>query len=265
MLDKYLLLCYHSKGYFLMIGIYKITNKINGKCYIGQSINIEQRLKDHRNCKANKPLYRAFKKYGIENFDFEVLEECSKEELNEKEIYYIAFYNSTTDGNGYNLEHGGEFKDIILCEEAKKKQVENYKLTIQNMPKEDFKEWHKKIGAKHKGKTISKEQRDKISKSLKEYYKDANNRKRLSENRKGKGLSLSTRLKISMVQKEAMKKYCKKVFQYDLQDNLITTYESLNAIRYKLKIPINNICQCCNGKRKTAYGYKWKYVDAECK
>ena len=98
-----------------MIGIYKITNKMNGKCYIGQSINVEQRLKDHKNCKANKPLYRAFKKYGIKNFKFEVLEECSKEELNEKEIYYIAFYNSTTDGNGYNLEHGGEFKDIILC------------------------------------------------------------------------------------------------------------------------------------------------------
>ena len=66
-----------------MIGIYKITNKINGKCYIGQSINIKQRWKGHRKDAFwlngpdyQYPLYKAIRKYGIENFSFEVIEEC---------------------------------------------------------------------------------------------------------------------------------------------------------------------------------------------
>lgn len=242
-----------------MIGIYKITNKINGKCYIGQSVDIERRFNEHKNCKVDKPLYRAFKKYGIDNFTFEILEECSQEELNEKEIYYIVFYNSTTDGNGYNLEHGGEFKDIVLCEESKIKQVEHYKKTIENMLKEKFVEWHKKIGAKHKGKIVSQEQRDKISKKLKEYFKDENVRKNLSEKHKGKVLSLSTRLKMSMIQQEKMNKYAKKVLQYDLDDNFIAEYNSLKEASKKTGIGKGDICKCCNGKRDTAKGFKWKY------
>lgn len=51
-----------------MIGIYKITNKINGKCYIGQSKNIEERWRHHRTSKLKYPLYLAFQKYGLENF-----------------------------------------------------------------------------------------------------------------------------------------------------------------------------------------------------
>lgn len=242
-----------------MIGIYKITNKINGKCYIGQSINIIQRFREHKSCKADKPLYRAFKKYGLKNFKFEILEECTKEKLNEKEIYYIAFYNSTTDGNGYNLEHGGEFKDIILCEEAKQKQVASFKKTVANMPKEDFEEWHKKIGAKHKGKIISQDQREKISKTLKEYFKDEENRKRLSEQRKGVPMSLSARLKLSMVQQVSMQKYAKKVLQYDLNDNLIAEHDSLQEASKRTGYSISGIVNCCNRKAHTCNGYKWKY------
>lgn len=243
-----------------MIGIYKITNKINGKCYIGQSINIEQRLKNHKSSKVDKPLYRAFKKYGIENFTFEILEQCKREELNEKEIKYIEIYNSTTDGNGYNLEHGGEFKDITLCEYSKKKQVENFKKAIKNMPKEDFEKWHKKIGEKHKGKTVSEEQRKKISKTLKEYYKDEKARERLSKNNKGKKRSLSARLKLSMSQQKVMAKYAKKVLQYDLENNFITSYDSLQDVKECNKFyNLGNISACCNNHRKTAYGFKWKY------
>lgn len=95
-----------------MIGIYKITNNINGKCYIGQSINIKQRWKGHKKDAFwkdgpdyNYPLYQSMRKYGIENFSFEVLEECSKEELNEKEIAYILRYKAY--GSGYNQTQGG--------------------------------------------------------------------------------------------------------------------------------------------------------------
>lgn len=94
-----------------MIGIYKITNNINNKCYIGQSIEIEHRFQEHKKLynwkrEKNKILYQAFQKYGIENFTFEIIETCKKEELDKKEQYWINFYNSYK--NGYNMTSGGE-------------------------------------------------------------------------------------------------------------------------------------------------------------
>ena len=91
-----------------MIGIYKITNKINGHSYIGQSIDITTRWNHHRNYPVSNskyPLYLAFKKYGIDNFSFEVLEECSIDELDNKEIEYIKLFD--TYANGYNQTLGG--------------------------------------------------------------------------------------------------------------------------------------------------------------
>lgn len=95
-----------------MTGIYKITNNINGKIYIGQSIDINKRWKEHKhrsqipNKEYDKYLYRAFRKYGIENFTFEILEECTREQLNEKENYYILLYKSNDDFYGYNETSG---------------------------------------------------------------------------------------------------------------------------------------------------------------
>lgn len=91
-------------------GIYKITNKVNGKSYIGQSTNIENRFKTHiltsknKNSKEyEKPLYRAFRKYGLENFNFEILERVGVEEMTQREIFHIS--NSE---DLYNLTPGGE-------------------------------------------------------------------------------------------------------------------------------------------------------------
>lgn len=89
-------------------GIYKIQNKINNKVYIGQSINIETRWRHHKSyplSSSHYPIYRAFNKYGLENFDFSIIELCSVNELNEKEIYYIKKYNSYY--KGYNQTTGG--------------------------------------------------------------------------------------------------------------------------------------------------------------
>lgn len=85
-----------------MIGIYKIENLINGKIYIGQSIHIERRWSEHKRNLKNHPLYNDLFKYGIENFSFDVLEECSIEQLNILEEKYIEKYNSVNP-NGYNL------------------------------------------------------------------------------------------------------------------------------------------------------------------
>lgn len=96
-----------------MLCIYCIKNKINGKCYIGKTTkSIEERFKEH--CLDSKraryeirPLYRAFNKYGIENFEISLLCECNNvDELSQKEIYYINEYN--TFHNGYNATKGGD-------------------------------------------------------------------------------------------------------------------------------------------------------------
>ena len=94
-------------------GIYKITNKLNNHSYIGQSINIENRWSDEK-ARAFNPnseeyesaLSQAYRKYGVKNFSYTILEECLRAELDEKEIYYIALYNTYKDG--YNETTGGQ-------------------------------------------------------------------------------------------------------------------------------------------------------------
>lgn len=121
----------------MLCGIYKITNQTNGKSYIGQSKNIEVRWKNHKTDSNNPngdnydyPLYRAFRKYGLENFTFEVLEECSTSLLNEREEYYINKYNTLYQGyNQVKVNQGGtkltprQVLDII--EELKTNTTEN--------------------------------------------------------------------------------------------------------------------------------------------
>lgn len=101
-----------------MIGIYKYQNKINNKVYIGQSINLEQRRLAHKSSAFNKKasdynsqLHQAIRKYGLENFDYEIIaeinnDEYSREVLNNLEKYFIKYYNSYK--NGYNATPGGE-------------------------------------------------------------------------------------------------------------------------------------------------------------
>ena len=88
-----------------MIGIYKITRIENGKSYIGQSNDIERRIKEHQ-YKTDIPIELAIKKYGIDAFTYEVIEECLLEELDEKEKYWINKFN-TYKGFGYNCNEGG--------------------------------------------------------------------------------------------------------------------------------------------------------------
>ncbi len=92
-----------------MIGIYKIQNKVDNKIYVGQSVNIEDRWRHHLKDAGNDNNYfhNALHSYGKENFDFQVLEECSIEELDSRECYWINYYNCVYP-NGYNLTDGGQ-------------------------------------------------------------------------------------------------------------------------------------------------------------
>lgn len=91
-------------------GIYKITNTVTDMCYIGQARNTYQRWSDHCKCglgidtPSGNKLYKAMQEYGLENFTFELLEECSVDELDEKERYFISLYEADT--FGYNSVAG---------------------------------------------------------------------------------------------------------------------------------------------------------------
>lgn len=89
-------------------GIYKIVNNINNKFYIGKSVNIENRWKQHCYAKDSSPIHVAIQKYGKENFSFYILEECSLEDLNQREIYWINLYSGYEDYNCYNATRGGD-------------------------------------------------------------------------------------------------------------------------------------------------------------
>lgn len=117
-----------------MRGIYKFVNKINKKIYIGQSTNLEERYKSHKrnynnpnSSGFNTHFYNALRKYGFDNFDYEIIiqsESFSKEELNELEIYFIKKFDSFN--SGYNMNIGGNFTsskkklDIEIVEKIKK-------------------------------------------------------------------------------------------------------------------------------------------------
>ena len=112
----------------LKLVIYKITNVVNNKMYIGQTVDYEERVRHHKQVafrknskEKHKPLYRAIKKHGLNNFKFEIIDHAqTMDELNEKEIYWIDFYDSCVDsGKGYNLDKGG--KNGLKSEHTKEK------------------------------------------------------------------------------------------------------------------------------------------------
>jgi group I intron endonuclease len=149
----------------IVSGVYKITNTANGKCYIGVSKNVNMRLETHKrwlkyNCHPNKHLQNSYNKHGENYFKFEVLEYCSIEELDEKEKYYIDYYDSLQ--HGFNNRHGG-YDNFEWPEEVRRK-----------------------ISESNKGKVITLEHREKIRKKLKGFKHSEETRKKLSELRKGK-------------------------------------------------------------------------------
>ena len=105
-------LCNNVIGNKVKTGIYKITNQKTKECYIGQAVDLASRWNDHAKCglgidtPAGNKLYKAMQEYGIWNFSWEVLEVCPRDQLNEKEKYYINLYDSKN--FGYNSTSGNK-------------------------------------------------------------------------------------------------------------------------------------------------------------
>ena len=122
---------------YIMITIYKHTNKLNSKCYIGiTKLKLERRWKKGVGYKSQKIFYGAIKKYGWENFEHEIIDVVdSMKEALEKESYYIKLYNSIQ--NGYNSSQFGTFDY--------KRDKKVYKVISQKLKKQKLPQWHKDI------------------------------------------------------------------------------------------------------------------------
>lgn len=247
----------------MISGIYKWTSP-NGKSYIGQAQNLKKRKREF----LTKEIYTS-KGSAIDNarhkykdftkWSYEILEECAVEELNEKEIYWIAFYNTYNDG--YNSTIGGDSTKGRKMEEWQKEICRKTLQKTRESGKLD--NWYKSeklkslTSQKFKGRTFTDEQKKQISDSLKEYF--ANNtiseetRKKLSEVAK-------KRFETGWVNKGQIHAVSKPVQQFDLEGNLLNTYSSMNqAAKAINKKDAKQISKCCRGLRDNVYGYIWKY------
>ena len=173
-----------------MIGIYKIANKVDNKVYIGQASNLEKRLSEHKQVRR-QTIDNYINVLGVENFTFEILEQCSLEELDSKEQYYVDKYNAKDKDKGYNWQDGGYNNSIgegngraKLTEEIVYRMREAY--ALHESPKE-FYESIRHIGitksafqAAWQGQSWSHIMPEVFTEENKDYYTREMQRERLS-------------------------------------------------------------------------------------
>lgn len=204
-----------------MAYIYKITNQINGKSYIGKTLcTIQQRWQEHLNALhytryEKRPLYQAMVKYGVENFTIEEVEECSYKNVNEREKYWIEYYQAFQ--NGYNATTGGDgtqYADYHLIyslyQEGKDFQE------IRNLTKYDIRT---------------------IDNALDAY-----------------GITQEQRIKNATMRK------WKSVAKIDLKTKeIIEVYSSISEAE-RMNGNTHHISDVCKGTRKSCKGFGWRYI-----
>lgn len=239
-----------------MGAIYKITNKLDNKTYIGQTQNVSERFKNHKAnafCKNEKnanniqKLYRAFRKYGLDTFRFEVIsDDIDNIQLDFWERYFICLYDSVR--SGYNIAYGGNTPlGIKRSDEFKRKMSVAKKGTITS---EATKELLRNImlGVKRTQKT-----KDKMSKSMTGKPKSPEHRKHLSEAKKGKPFNLTEEGKKNL--KAAQTK-----FIYTVVDPFgnISTTTNLDQFCHERGLDSSTMHKVANGHR---IQYKaWKVI-----
>ena len=255
--------------------IYKTTNLFNGKIYVGQH---KASKFDNTYFGSGVRITNLFKKYGTENFKCEILQECdSEDELNQQEQFWIEKLNATDRNIGYNLMSGGykvrgikhspetiakisKSRTGIIPDRLYQPQSEENKRKIS----ETLKEYYKTHDNPRKGVHLSDETKEKlrIANVGKKYSEEtkAKHRGRPAWN-KGKPMTEEAKQHLREVNTGKVVKR-RTVGQYDLNDNLISTFISCTDASRKTGVPRLQITKCCAyADRKTAYGYKWKYLD----
>lgn len=251
--------------------IYKITNTVNNKCYIGETVQIdpEKRWKKHissatttKDCPA---LAGAMNKYGIDKFNFEILIICFDEDRFEYEKEYIMKYNSQRP-NGYNILDGGQYGGsrlgTHLSMKTKEKISKSLRIFYKNNPNnfEKYRDKHANAMRESdiwreslKERTLSQytiseksdEVKDKISKGVKLYFEDNNNKER--------HIDIMTKIN------------GRKVSQYSKENTLISQFDSIVLASKHTGIERRSIQSNLAGRSKSSGGFVWKYVEKELK
>ena len=225
-------------------GIYCIENTFNHKKYIGQSKDIDTRWKKHiyeltHNKHHNDYLQKSWNKYGKENFRFYNLERCCFEMLDEKERYWIDYYDTLDRNCGYNLKDGGQNGGSTLTIETREKLSKSIRKSYENFDlrnlrrKNALAQWsNPKIKEK-----ISKENNGMYGKKHSEESK-----KRMSEHSKGRKSPTRNTTPVFCVETK-------------------TAYEDATDAHNKLGYDSSAILKVCQGKRKTCGGYHWAFIN----
>jgi group I intron endonuclease len=285
--------------------IYKITNLITNKCYIGETTKAdpEKRWMQHKNTIKRgvgcPVLQSSVIKHGIHNFKFEILLICFDEDRYKYEIEYIKKYNALVP-NGYNILEGGPgggFKGKKHSEETRKRMSKNMKQKYIDDPNyghvhsQETKNLISKnrkginLGKKVSDETLQKrknnfinnpEIKQKISNSLKEYHKNnvascktreniSNSLKEYHKNKVNDNIGRSPEIKQKI--SDGLKEYHKnkivkinliRINQYDLNNNLIHSFNNIIEACNATSIGRDAISRCCSGKFKFGGGFIWK-------
>lgn len=234
-----------------MIGIYRITSPSN-KTYIGQSINVSKRLKEYRyltNCKTQPKLYNSLVKYGFSQHIFEVIEQCSVEELNVRERHWQDFYNTIGErGLNCRLTETGD-KSGRMSQEF----IQNcWKPVVQYSLKGILiKEWK---SVKEAGETLNIF-RTSISKCVKGKGKSAG-----GFIWKYKTNITETVIFVDEVGGRAIAQNRRKpTIQYSKDGTFVKEWNSAKEAGEVLNIQVTNITSCCREEIKSAGGFIWKY------
>lgn len=236
--------------------------------YVGK---MSKTVKDSKSYMGSGSLIKkAIKKYGIENFVKEILEEnVAKEELSIREMFWIQKLNTKLP-NGYNLTEGGEG---TLGIKRTKSQIEKHRKAI--IGKKLSEETRKKMSKAHKGKKLSIEHVMNLTKALTgrklspEHVKkvaDGNRGKKLSEEQKrmisefhkGKPTSEETKIKMSLSNKAKVE-----IQLLSLDGKVVATYESIKEAIRQTGAVSSNVFRCLSGERKTHKGYIWKRLNED--
>ena len=252
--------------------IYKISNNINSKVYIGQTTRtIQERFSEHKNFAKNGSnflIHKNMRKNGIENFFVEKIEECPNNLLDNRERYWIQYYNSYY--NGYNATTGGNNvlmqKALPNFEQVYQDYVIENKTVQQIAKKYDICDESVRKILKRNGIQIKK-------KSLYNYKEVAQSYELLQNERAVcdkfqcsaevvKRACKKYNIKILSAEESVSKNCSRKVYQIDIKsNNVIKVFDSFTQAGIAMgdKSKAMNISACCNGKQKTAYGYRWSY------